>query len=64
MPQSQEENDWLAKFGDTHLENSINTIDRMSILHFSTGSDLVYTNWRAGQPSGDGPGVHLIAGSK
>ena len=54
LPQSQEENDWLAQFGDTHLGLRVGVND----------GDLVYTNWRVLEPTGDGPWVFLVTGSR
>ena len=48
MPKSKEENDWLKTYGDTHLSLQIEG----------------YTNWKPGEPSGDGNFYQLIAGSK
>ena len=48
-PTSSAENDFLRGLGSTYLAFDV-----------SQASDLSYTNWHAGEPSGDGSAIVLI----
>ena len=70
LPRSQEENDWLKQFGDTHLGvyNESTDSDTKGDAYDRDGQQLTYTNWRPGQPTGDGGahrngGIQLIRGN-